>query len=686
MKKITINEFTHWPYAHSLQISPKGDYVVFQVTTANEKKNKYETNLWAYHALSGRVYPLTSSGKDGMFLFLNDTTLIFNSARTVENDALKSGSNFWRIDLTGGEAQFHFHVDLQVSQIKTIGQGQFILSGVEEKSSKEDWVDIEKLPFWLNGQGYTLDQQTKLYQFDSKLYFEECAKSKKEAADSDKKEDDIDSNGKSEKKKNEQLEKGILTPLTPENMSVESWDLAKDKTSLIYSASKNKPLMDMYSALYAYDLKSKETKQLMGAEYMIHELDFHPQGKKAFVFATKGNEHGINEDPMLYQIDLESKEWSLFAGEGFDHSPVNTVGTDARYGGGRTSKALDDAYYFIETKASDAVLSRVKEGQAVENLIEEKGSVECFDIDQDMLYFIAMRDLQLPELYVCDGKETVKITDFSKALNELNLAPIEELSFTSNGRDIKGFVIKPLNYEEGNKYPGLLSVHGGPKTVFGSVLHHEMQLLASLGYFVFYTNPHGSDGFGVDYSDIRGKYGTIDYEDLMTFTDVVVEKYDSIDANRLGVLGGSYGGFMTNWIIGHTDRFKAANAQRSISNWTSFHGVSDIGYYFVPDQTGHSPWTDIDELWAQSPLKYARNATTPTLFIHSDKDLRCPLDQGIQMYAALKENGVDSKLVIFKDETHDLSRTGRPKSRIKRLQEIIDWFEKYLEPNHENKV
>ena len=166
----------------------------------------------------------------------------------------------------------------------------------------------------------------------------------------------------------------------------------------------------------------------------------------------------------------------------------------------------------------------------------------------------------------------------------------------------------------------------------------------------------------------------------------MVAKYEDVDADRLGILGGSYGGFMTNWVIGHTDRFKAANAQRSISNWTSFHGVSDIGFYFSSDQTGTTPWTDMDALWNQSPLKYAMNATTPTLFIHSDKDLRCPLDQGIQMYAALKENGVDSKLVIFKEENHDLSRSGRPKSRVKRLEEIVNWFERYLGPNHENEI
>lgn len=164
----------------------------------------------------------------------------------------------------------------------------------------------------------------------------------------------------------------------------------------------------------------------------------------------------------------------------------------------------------------------------------------------------------------------------------------------------------------------------------------------------------------------------------MTFTDEAIKRYPQIDKDKLGVLGGSYGGFMTNWIIGHTDRFKAANSQRSISNWTSFYGVSDIGYYFASDQTDANPWTSLDKMWEQSPIKYAKNVKTPTLFIHSDSDFRCPLEQGLQMYTAINLNKVDTKMYIFKGENHELSRSGKPKARVKRLSEILNWFDKYL--------
>jgi len=241
--------------------------------------------------------------------------------------------------------------------------------------------------------------------------------------------------------------------------------------------------------------------------------------------------------------------------------------------------------------------------------------------------------------------------------------------------------MKPFNFEPGKKFPAILEIHGGPKTAYGEVFVHEMQLLASEGYVVIYCNPRGSDGRGNEFADIRGKYGTIDYEDIMQFVDEAVKRYEFIDENKIGVTGGSYGGFMTNWIIGHTDRFKAAVSQRSIANWISKFGTTDIGYFFVEDQHFATPWSNYEKLWWHSPMKYADKVKTPTLFIHSDEDYRCWLVEAIQMFTSLKYHGVESKLVIFKGENHDLSRTGKPLHRLRRLKEIIEWFDKYLKAN-----
>lgn len=176
---------------------------------------------------------------------------------------------------------------------------------------------------------------------------------------------------------------------------------------------------------------------------------------------------------------------------------------------------------------------------------------------------------------------------------------------------------------------------------------------------------------------VRGDYGGNDYQDLMLAVDYVLANYEFIDSNRLGVTGGSYGGFMTNWIVGQTNRFKAAVTQRSISNWISFYGVSDIGYYFTEWQI-NSDLSDIGTLWKHSPLAYVKNVETPLLILHSEKDYRCPIEQGEQLFIALKRLGKETKFIRFPDENHELSRSGRPALRINRLDYITGWFNEYI--------
>ena len=239
-------------------------------------------------------------------------------------------------------------------------------------------------------------------------------------------------------------------------------------------------------------------------------------------------------------------------------------------------------------------------------------------------------------------------------------------------------MLKPVDFDPNKKYPGILTVHGGPRATFGSVYFHENQAFANAGYFVFYTNPVGSEGRGNAFADLSGRYGTIDYEDLMAFTDEVLKRYPQIDEKRLGFMGGSYGGFMANWVIGHTDRFAAAASQRSISNWISLSMTTDIGYSFDLQETAADPWTAPDKMWTCSPLKYANNAKTPTLFIQSDQDYRCYMGDALQMFSALRYFGVETRMCLFHGENHELSRSGKPKHRVRRLKEMMDWFEKYL--------
>jgi len=240
-------------------------------------------------------------------------------------------------------------------------------------------------------------------------------------------------------------------------------------------------------------------------------------------------------------------------------------------------------------------------------------------------------------------------------------------------------VMKPQDYVEGEKYPTIVQIHGGPLGIYGDGIYHEFQLMAATGYCVIYTNPRGSAGYGEEYgATLNGRHGTVDYKDIMDFTRDAVKRFPFIDSDRLGVTGGSYGGYLTNWIITQTDMFKAGVACRSTCNRYSHHGYSDFGFNHGPSGNMGYPWKDEDKLLSQSPLRFAKNVKTPLLLIHSENDLRCPVQQAEEFFVALMELGVDTELVRFPDENHELSRSGKPKHREERFCHILRWFDKYL--------
>ena len=241
--------------------------------------------------------------------------------------------------------------------------------------------------------------------------------------------------------------------------------------------------------------------------------------------------------------------------------------------------------------------------------------------------------------------------------------------------DIHGWYMPPV--EKKDKHAAILYVHGGPQVAYGESFFHEMQALAAKGYGVIMINPRGSNTYGQNFvKSILGDYGNHDFDDLMMGVDYILEIHPEIDADQLYVAGGSYGGFMTNWIVTHTDRFRAAVTQRSISNWISFYGTSDIGPFFVEKQLLddiHNP----QRLWEMSPVAHAKNAKTPLLVLHGQSDLRCPQEQGEQMYMAMRKNNVPTKMILFPQSSHGLSRSGLPNLRQERLKAITDWFEEY---------
>jgi len=259
------------------------------------------------------------------------------------------------------------------------------------------------------------------------------------------------------------------------------------------------------------------------------------------------------------------------------------------------------------------------------------------------------------------------------------LARPEEFWFPgAGGLSIQGWWMKPVGAVHGKRYPVVLEIHGGPHAMYGHGFFFEFQLLAAEGYGVIYANPRGSHGYGQEFvRAVVGHYGEDDYADLLAAVDHA-ENSAWVDASRLGVTGGSYGGFMTNWIVGHTGRFRAAVTQRSISNWLSFHGVSDIGYFFVEQELGSNPLSDPDRLARLSPASYARDITTPLLILHSEQDMRCPMEQAEQLFMLLKQLGKETELVRFPASNHNLSRGGRPALRVERLRRIVEWFQRHM--------
>jgi dipeptidyl aminopeptidase/acylaminoacyl peptidase len=313
--------------------------------------------------------------------------------------------------------------------------------------------------------------------------------------------------------------------------------------------------------------------------------------------------------------------------------------------------------------------------------------IHAFDVNQSTgkMVYLANDFEHLDDLYISglDGSGERQLTHVNSDLwAQLELQPVERLPYKStDGWAVDGFFVKPLGWQAGKKYPMVLVIHGGPEGMFGVDWYHEFQVYAAKGWAVFFCNPRGSTGYGEKFE--RGEinnWGGMDYQDFMSGVDAALKQYPWVDANDLGVTGGSYGGYMTNWIVSHTNRFKAAVTLRSISNFISDDGTRD-GAYGHRDYFKGIVFDHFDQYWDASPLKYAHNVRTPTLILHSDNDFRVPIEQGEQWFRALQHFGVPSEIVFFPRENHNLTRTGEPKHLVESLNWQLYWFDRYLNGN-----
>ena len=650
LKPIAVDDFCAVRSLANVTFSPAGTSACFTVSRAEKEKNCYESRL--YLLKDGAVRPLTGGGKESSFCYLDENTILFAADREGEKEPSLS-SRYYKIALDGGEAELAYAFPIPVSQVFPLPGGDLLVTGstfpgfenlytgdkklarayLAERKENEDYEVVTQLPWWWNGGTYTRGAYESLFYYDAR--------------------------------------KKSLTRLTAAGLSVSDVQLTEDRKTVYYSlldVSVPRPAYFGGADLYRMELASRR-EEAVAKSRPDFNIAAYALGRSFLLLLAADGKYGMNTDVDFYTLDYETLAVSPCAVYG--ESIGSSVGSDIRHGGGRTMKMDGDVLYFISTRFDSAGLYKLENG-VVSPVMERGGSVDCFDRCGGKMLLCALWDMRAQELYDETGARITHLND--AALRGKYVSRPETLTFTAEDHEVHGFVLKPMNFEPGKKYPVILDVHGGPKTVYGPVFYHEMQYWAGRGYFVIFCNPTGSDGRGA-FMDIRGKYGTVDFDDLMAFCDAALAAYPEMDSDNFFETGGSYGGFMTNWIIGHTDRFRACASQRSISNWTSFYGVSDIGPDFSVDQCGASLWPDAEKFWQHSPMKYADKVKTPTLFIHSLEDYRCPVDQGYQMYAALAAHGVESRLVLFRGENHELSRSGKPTHRLRRLNEITGWFD-----------
>ncbi len=461
---------------------------------------------------------------------------------------------------------------------------------------------------------------------------------------------------------------------------------APDGKSLVLSADES-PERDFSfkSDLWILDIQSGVKTKITNGKGYFGDAVFSPDGKH---IGYTGHEREFENATLsqLYILSLETGHVQCLT-ENMDILVGDAVAADFQQGAhspgliwGEDSESL----YFLATDQGSTVLYfATLNGEVYPTLLNQQ-HVYGYTLDRKNQRMIAaISNPVLPgELFQLEATtgEIKQLTSVNeKFLASITLAQPEQISFeASDGTPLHGWIMKPARYEVGKKYPLILEVHGGPHAMYANSYFNEFQVLAAAGYGVLYINPRGSHGYGQQFVNaVRGDYGGGDYQDVMDAVDYALQNYDFIDKNRLGVTGGSYGGFMTNWIVGHTDKFKAAVTQRSISNWISFYGVSDIGYYFTEWQI-NADLSDLETLWKHSPLAYVDQITTPLLILHSEKDYRCPIEQAEQLFIALKRQGKETKFIRFPESNHELSRSGKPNLRLSRLAAIVDWFDLHL--------
>ncbi len=735
-RKIESTDLARFRLPGDVQLSPDGTEVAFTVTQMHLDGNDYETTIWSAPVSgSGEPRQLTrgvgAKGRPGDRLprFSPDgTKLAFFSDRG-------GGGQVFVLDLVnGGEATPLTSIDGAISAIEWSPDGRWLAIGRRppkaDPGKPGDWAAtgwkpgenpdvtvVNRLVYKFNGRGL-LDERFQ------KIHLVETSTGKATQVTFGEFDDSLcgwSPDGKWIAFASSRRPDRELRPRT---------DLWAVDVSAVVSGKGGVS----QEGLQPVELSVTHPGSL-------HAVSWSPDGK---LLAAAGSEAemGGAYNAHVWVIPFAQARRGTEATEpwvdildGFDRSLGNSVGTDARAdgGSGAPSWSADGKWvYFVATDGGLSRLCRVSLPVEV-SLDEYYPFIEALTGDTDtpvvgsfairapggsakaptVIALIAERPDRTGEVFA--GKlETLKVaekngsvtlldpltslgcpvsprlvplrrlTGLAEWLAEYTLSRPERVIFPSvEGGRIEGWLMRPVDHVAGSakRHPVVLEIHGGPHSTYGVAFNHEFQLLCARGFGVFFTNPRGSKGYGFDFAErVVGDWAGIDFHDLMAASDFLA-RVRWADPKRMGVTGGSQGGYLTNFLVGHTTRFAAAVTQRSMSNLYTKYGVSDIGWTGDKHGMGGADlWDDEDFIMERSPIRYAPYVRTPILILHSEQDYRCPMEQAEQWYVALKRLGVETEFVRFAGENHELSRSGRPRNRVERLERIVGWFERQMGP------
>jgi len=440
---------------------------------------------------------------------------------------------------------------------------------------------------------------------------------------------------------------GDISVISTGDIDVQCFDISKDSSKIAYCQSAN-PLKPGESDLIIFNIETGVQEHVLNG-YYIQSLQWS------------------TVTDLIGDLDRGCSRRHYY-----DIRSMNTSNSDPIW---------DNEFIYFPLSNSDRFeLHRINPStKRITPILDGAYSLEEFSVKEGVIVYTRVTSDSPAELWV-KAESSKKITSLNDELiKNVTLKQPERFSFIQeDGTDVEGWIIKPNDETKEEKYPAVVDIHGGPKSKFGNSLMFEHQLLSANGYAVIYLNIRGSGGYSQEFGDIRGDWGDWDFADLMAGVNKALDLYPWIDGDRLGVTGLSYGGFMTNWVITHSDIFKAAISQNGISSWTAFFGTSDIGFHFTPEQIGGDPWNNLDTYISKSPITYADKVTTPVLFIHSWEDYRCWIDQSIEFFTALKYLGKETQFAMFMEGPHTFRSVAKLSLRKRRYKLMLEWFDRYL--------